>query len=100
MANLCWLCFLPTHKARHLHHNPDQHDGPRLRGFARQGHNPGENPFSTLTGDHFIDVRDIGVNVPWDIVDSAASQARNSRDQQQQSVNIAKPCVIEHRVGD
>ncbi|MNT00416.1 hypothetical protein D3C72_1348490 [compost metagenome] len=74
VAHFRWLGFLAADKAGHLHHNPHQHDGSGLRGFTRQGHNPGENPFAALAGDHFIHVSNIGVDIPRNVVDAPATQ--------------------------
>ena len=99
MAHFIGLGLLPGNKPGELHNNAHQHNRTGLRGFARQGHNAGKNPFPALSGNDLIHIRDIGVGIPWHVVDSATTQSRDGRDQQQQRVDIAQPGVIENRIG-
>ena len=98
MAHFRRLHFLPADKARHLHHDPHQHHRTGLRRFTGQRHDAREDPFATLTGDHFVHVSNVGVGIQRYVVDTPAAKTGNRRDQQQQSVNVAQARVIKHRV--
>ena len=68
---------------RQLQQNADEHHRDRLRCLTRHGHDAGENTFAPQTGDRFVDVGHIGVGIPRDIVNTAATEARYRRDQHQ-----------------
>ncbi len=84
VAHAFSLHRLAGNEARKLQHNANKHDRTGLRRLAGQRHDAGKNAFTTLAGDHLINVGDVGVDIPRHVVDAAATKSGQRRDHHQQ----------------
>ncbi|MPN26053.1 hypothetical protein SDC9_173475 [bioreactor metagenome] len=62
------LCAAAFYKARLFQHHADKQNSDCHGTFAGEYHNACKNPFTALLGNHFVDIRNKAVDIPWDIV--------------------------------
>ncbi|MNP30789.1 hypothetical protein D3C76_1238810 [compost metagenome] len=68
------LCALSGDETGYLQCHADEENRQRLRGFPQQAHKAREDPFPTAASENFIHVRNEGVVVPRNSVDTATRQ--------------------------